>query len=173
MHNRETAAQHLQTVRSGLWCLSQMIPRRQYLHAQQSTTKQAIEQMMHAIFPEMAEADVTDFSDHFSTGSSVNRYPAVHPQQHPQHQQHPHHHQQFPFPASHPTPDASTFFHSLGQTLMAPIPDTVASGDTSSESKAEDMTDFPPIHMGWNFDFSSMDLEAFLSIDPARSIAHG
>ncbi|KAL1993761.1 hypothetical protein VTN49DRAFT_2430 [Thermomyces lanuginosus] len=172
MHNRDTAAQHLQTVRSGLWCLAQMIPRRQYLHAQQSTTMQTIEQMMNAIFPEMAkaEADVHDFSDRFSTESGVSGYPAVHPQQH---QQHPH---QFPFPASHPTPDTSTFLHSLGQNLMAPVPDTVASGDTSSESKAEDMIDFPPMHMGWNFDFSSMDLEAFLSIDPnhpARSAAYG
>lgn len=51
--------------------------------------------------------------------------------------------------------------------MPTPVP-----GDGSTESNTQDdqLADFPPLDMNWgDIDFSSMDLDAFLSIDPSTS----
>jgi hypothetical protein len=72
----------------------------------------------------------------------------------------------------------STFFTSLGQNLMAtPVSSTESNANSANNiSSADDigMADFTQadIPIDWeDFDFSTMDLETFMSIDPVNSSA--
>lgn len=64
----------------------------------------------------------------------------------------------------------------VGNSLLGPLPDIPAShwnfaleGPETGRSggSSEDLLDFTQSDMGWNFDFSTMDLEAFFSVYPS------
>ncbi|KAH8695045.1 hypothetical protein BGW36DRAFT_428937 [Talaromyces proteolyticus] len=109
-----------------------------------------------------------------SNGSSHEyiRTPTSHQQQ--QYQPRKPQQQQQPFNKYSPNtditnPSASAFFNSLGQNLLMTTP--ISGGDTSTDSNTnnnpDELVDFTTADINWeNFDFSTMDLEAFLSIDP-------
>lgn len=110
-----------------------------------------------------------DYPD--TTSSSPHQYQQpVKPRQQQQQQPQP----QQSFHNYSPTTDLanpSTFFNFLGQNLMTPLPGS-GGGDGSTESNNQDdqLTDFPPLDMNWgDIDFSTMDLDAFLSIDPSAA----
>lgn len=73
----------------------------------------------------------------------------------------------------------SAFFSSLGQNLMAtPLSSTESNpnvnNNNSSSGNTDEMVDFTQADiMDWkDFDFSTMDLEAFMSIDPSIGMNH-
>lgn len=69
----------------------------------------------------------------------------------------------------------STFFTSLGQNLMAtPVSSTESNANNMSSADDVGMADFTQadIPIDWkDFDFSTMDLDTFMSVDPVNSSA--
>ncbi|KAL1970368.1 hypothetical protein VTN77DRAFT_5528 [Rasamsonia byssochlamydoides] len=179
MHNKESAFKHLPWVKSGLRCLAAMLPRNQF-YTQVTSTMSAIQKMLQSVFPSLGadvvglESSPDGFKDEQAVSfSELNAQPDTLPHQ-PQPQAH-----DIDIEIDNP----SAFFTSLGQNLMTmrmPIPiggvgisDTVPSTDSHNSNNNQDdldLVDFTQADMGWNFDFSTMDLEAFLSIDPSREM---
>lgn len=191
----QMAEKHLPWVRLGYRCLASMLPKNQF-HEQTSVTMNAIQQMLMAVFPNsMPTEGAADFMSMGQTGAAAAAGPAASDEYHstssrshdypgttsssPHQYQQPvkprqQQQQQQSFNKYSPTTDLanpSTFFNFLGQNLMTPLPGS-GGGDGSTESNNQDdqLTDFPPLNMNWgDIDFSSMDLDAFLSIDPSAT----
>ncbi|PCG92003.1 Transcription factor [Penicillium occitanis (nom. inval.)] len=209
MHSTPQAAEkHLPWVRSGLRCMSTLIPKGEY-KGQVSLTMNAVQQMLIAVFPELATATGADLSspddsnrfdsdvyDRSSRGDNVSSNLSEHNYNLPTRNSISSNAQQFtgygrqqiynPSSSSSALPDynniytnPSTFFTSLGQNLMAtPVSSTESNTNTNANniSSADDigMVDFTQadIPIDWkDFDFSTMDLDTFMSIDPVNSSA--
>lgn len=211
MHSSFQAAEkHLPWVRSGLRCMSTMIPEGEY-RGQIYLTMNAVQQMLIAVFPELATATGPDLSspddsnrfdsdiyDRSSRGDNVSSNMSEHnynlPTRNPMSnnaqlasgQQQRYNPQQIYNPSPTALTDynnnmytnPSTFFTSLGQNLIAtPVSSTESNTNNANNiSSADDigMVDFTQadIPIDWkDFDFSTMDLETFMSVDPVNSSA--
>ncbi|KAL1981394.1 hypothetical protein VTN96DRAFT_2696 [Rasamsonia emersonii] len=175
MHNKEESAlKHLPWVKSGLRCLAAMLPRNLQFYTQVPSTMSAIQQMLQSVFPGLNPSVVVGGGLDSTSGPEG------------QDDNHQHHHPVNSVSSSGAYRDndvdgnPSAFFNSLGQNLMMTMP---TGGSTSTEMSNQDrdeqqqqqqqqqqLVDFTQADLGWNMDFSTMDLEAFLSIDPAREM---
>lgn len=76
---------------------------------------------------------------------------------------------EIPFPPKSPlgwqSSDMSLLPWNLPQEGKLEIPDSVG-----SIASGDDLLDFTQSDMGWDFDFSTMDLEAFLSVYPSNDV---
>uniref|UniRef100_A0A093V9D1 Putative transcriptional regulatory protein STB4 n=1 Tax=Talaromyces marneffei PM1 TaxID=1077442 RepID=A0A093V9D1_TALMA len=209
MHSTPQAAEkHLPWVRSGLRCLSTMMPDGE-AKGQTHLTMSAVQQMLIAVFPELSTATGPDLSspddsNRFdsdvydrSTRGSEHSYnlPTRNPistnaqlasESAPRQVSYGQHQIYNPVMSSalpeynNIYTNPSTFFTSLGQNLMAtPVSSTESNPNTNNNANnisADDigMVDFTQadIPIDWkDFDFSTMDLETFMSIDPVNSSA--
>lgn len=184
----QMAEKHLPWVRSGYRCLASMLPNNEF-QEQISMTMSAIQQMLMAVFPDFAAMGGTSFmsmdptgatagpsaSDENRTTSGRNQSFAKTTSSSPHQNQQPMNslrQRQQSFNNYSPSSDLanpSTFFNTLGQNLMMTTPPTGDGGSIESTTNPDldQLADFPPLDMNWgDIDFSSMDLDAFLSIDP-------
>lgn len=146
IHNESTAAVHLPSVYAALQTLSTM-----RAGDPVASTITSIQTVLRKINPSY------EWSAPFNTGSSIPPTGPSMIQASPVYDQAQHHdrNQQPPVPADHAPKTLGT---SLANFLNVPTMEMpMASG--------EDLFDFTQADMGWDFDFSTMDLETFLSVD--------
>jgi hypothetical protein len=189
MHNRHTAEKHLPWIKSGLRCLAVMLPSKNQLETQLPATMAAIQQMLQSVFPDLGSSitipddaggansvSTSNNTDFLLNHRNINLDPRS--SQKWQQQQDTLYQDHFPQSggpgsSSTTTQDPTSFFTSLGQNLMGTTPTTTTSSGTNNNQDDPPLVDFTPADLGWmNFDFSTMDLEAFLSIDPLRDVEY-
>lgn len=153
LQEKKSAHRNLPWIHSGLRCLRSMINKSQDAAGQLPTTIAAIEQMVRSVFPDLelkdqVEPEARQSGPQLSTHSAMRGPSSI-------------------IPAS-----------GIGETPAFTYPSMPFGFDItggmngtspSSGMRSDDQIDFTAADVGWDIDFGTMDMEAFLSLDASQS----
>lgn len=138
MQDKDANQHNLGWIRSALQCLRSMLQRHGGITAQVPTTIVTIERMVRSVFPEFVAEDTGSFDENSG-----------------RHQ---------------PDLDGGAMTIVPGSSNPAMPDETLVSGQNQEpDARGEELVDFTAADIGLlNFDFGTMDMDAFLSIDPSQ-----
>ncbi|KAK7432404.1 hypothetical protein QQZ08_000966 [Neonectria magnoliae] len=153
LQEKKYAHRNLPWIHSGLRCLRSMINKTQDAAGQLPTTIAAIEQMVRSVFPDLELKDQVE-PEARQSDPQMTTHSAM------------------------PGPSSIIPASGIGETPAFTYPSMpfgfditggVNGTSPSSGMRSDDQIDFTAADVGWDIDFGTMDMEAFLSLDAGQS----
>lgn len=148
LQRRDSAQRNLPWIRRGLQCLNSLLPKGSERSGQLPITIAAIEQMTRSAIPDFDLETPTDSVLESSVHTAPPHLPSINPTGTREQEEHP--------------------------SIMYPsMPFGFDISGELKENPSVDQMDFTAADIGWDIDFGTMDMEAFLSIDPNQMFNNG